>query len=108
MMLMLRLFLIRPCKQRLDWTVSHHQNKLSRHHKPTLDNLLRELSAKAYWVDHRKQLTTPAFDEVDWTITCDAVCSLLISRHHWLTKRVTGVCGVGKMQKFFGKQTHAN
>jgi hypothetical protein len=81
------------------WTVSHLLNKLSRLHKPTLYNLLKEPSAKAYWVDHRKQLTTPAFDDADWTITGDAVCSLRISRHHWLTKHVTGIRGIGKIKK---------
>jgi hypothetical protein len=59
------------------WTISHQHEKLSRLHKLTLlYTLLCAPKAKAYWVNHHKQLTVTTVDEVDWTITGDAVHSL--------------------------------
>jgi hypothetical protein len=97
-----------PSLANKDCSLHHGQHKLSHVHKKQLYNLLCEPKAKAYWVDHHHQLTAPAFDNVDWAITGDALHSLLDNQRHSLTKHVTGVCGVCKLHQICGQQTHAD
>ncbi len=38
---------------------------------------------------------------VDWDANNSALRATLIARRHWLTKQVSGMCGVGKMMKIW-------
>ncbi len=42
------------------------------------------------------------FDKVDWYANEKALRSTLILRQHWLSKQLSGMCGVEKMMKIWG------
>ena len=82
-------------------------------HTPIQSNLLKAIRrdagrkrARTYW---RKKNSIHVDTEhcIDWKVVHKSHKALDSSNNKWLSKWMTGVCGVGKMMKIYGYQTHS-
>jgi hypothetical protein len=60
-----------------------------------------------YWLQHDEQLSVEATRLIDWEVLAKACGEESPGCLRWVTKHVTGVCGVGKFLKRWKSQDHS-
>ena len=68
--------------------------------------MLGEQRVRDYWL-RRGRLSSEAMDLVDWEVLAKACDAESPGRRRWVTKHVTGVCGVGKFLQRWKSQEHS-
>ncbi len=74
-------------------TSNLHENLYDRVHKPRI---------MKRW--EKQGLLEGVLDQVDWEANEQALQLTPILQRHWLSKPISGMCGVGKMMKIWGHQ----
>ena len=82
-------------------------------HTPIQSNLLKTIRreagrkrARTYW-RKKKSINADTEHWIDWKVVHKSHKALDPSNNKWLSKWMTGFCGVGKMMKIYGFQTHS-
>ena len=78
---------------------------ISSHLASTALNHLQQSDIKEYW-RKKKTLSTTMMNTIDWEILTKSAKNY--KRIKWLSKFVTGICGVGYMLKIWKHQAHSS
>jgi hypothetical protein len=91
---------------RIYWKApDNHLTPIGSQLSETLTDIIQTRKIKAYWEDKR-QIGPEASKAIDWTVLRKSAKNY--ERIKWLSKFVTGICGVGVMLKLWKHQSHSS
>jgi hypothetical protein len=88
------------------WSVWRGNQKQTFYNHDGIYTLLCERRVVDYWL-RRGRLAPEATDRIDWEVLAKACDEESPGRLRWVTKHVTGVCGVGKFLERWQFQPHS-
>jgi hypothetical protein len=92
----------------IDWTDQFGvRTRISCHLQKSLQTHIQSVQARAYWVK-KKQISQYHERQIDWKVFYKTNCRLPTHRHRWLSKWLTGFCGVGIMLQRYRHQHHSD
>ena len=93
-----------PC--RIIWKSKEgHQIHISSHLSDSLMHLIQLEKLKSYW-EWKKHIGQKASEKTDWLILQKS--AKYYTQWKWLSKHVTGICGVGIMLQLWKHQEHSS
>jgi hypothetical protein len=92
----------------VDWTNQFGTRvRISSHLQKTLQGYIQSVRAREYW--NKKKSISPYYERhIDWTLSEKSHLSMDTHRHRWLSKWLTGFCGVGIMLQRYRHQNHSD
>ena len=80
------------------WSVWLGNEKLSTNLREAVLTHIHGQEALQWWTTKQRILATEAAN-IDWPAIKSAMKNSPLSRHHWVSKHTTGICGIGVMMK---------
>jgi hypothetical protein len=92
----------------VDWTNQLGTRiRISSHLQKTLQSHIQQVKAREYWM--KKKSISPYYErQIDWKLLHKSHLALVNHRHRWLSKWLTGFCGVGIMLQRYRHQSHSD
>ena len=87
-----------PKVQQKNWYLGRYirDRKVSKDFIAEIHEQVSGSKARQYWNNHKQCFGEGSIDDVELSATADALKSMIIVRHHWLTKHTSGFNAVGK------------
>jgi hypothetical protein len=89
------------------WSVWTAGEKICNHLVSRVRETLTTKRITDYWIG-KGRFSAVTLALVDWEAVRMAINGSKLSRRHWVSKQVSGFCGVGKMMQLWKKQQHAH
>jgi hypothetical protein len=92
----------------VDWTNQFGTRvRISSHLQKSLQSHIQHVSARKYWTK-KKSISNYHERQIDWNLLHKSHLALDNHRHRWLSKWLTGFCGVGIMLQWYRHQSHSD